>query len=220
MSNKIVHPEFEAKKAVDAFGIFADNLCSPDKRIRVPTLRILCHYEPQGCEISTKDQPPEKKLKTEVSQTRPVDSHGSGVCIVYPCSHHSCYLIPTLIFCLLFLEYQVLHLLLLIESTDLSVSTSRKLVLLISRIQMGLAAGRISETLVPIVLSGIIGIFHNRFSSLWIPASECLAVLMGKHVTLVWDKFVHYFEQYQSVFQMHHDKFGGNVELSDKSSGM
>lgn len=66
---------------MDAFDVFADNLCNPDKGIRVPTLRILCHYEPQGCQMSAIDQPPEKKMKTEFSETCPEDSQSIDVCI-------------------------------------------------------------------------------------------------------------------------------------------
>ncbi|XP_037492635.1 small subunit processome component 20 homolog [Jatropha curcas] len=175
------HPEFEIKKAVDALDMFADNLCNSDKGIRVATLRILCHYEYQECEISVKDQQPEKRMKTEVPQTNSADSHGINV----------------------------LQLLLLIEATPLSISSSRKVILLISKIQMALSAGRISETYIPIILSGMIGIFHNRFSYLWNPASECLAVLIGEHVTLVWDKFICYFEKCLSAFQSSHDKLDG-----------
>jgi U3 small nucleolar RNA-associated protein 20 len=85
---------------------------------------------------------------------------------------------------------------------------------------MGLSAGRIAEAYIPILLSGMIGIFHNRFSYQWASASECLAVLIGKHVALAWDKFVYYLEHCQAVFHMFHDKPGGSAELSDQSSGM
>ncbi|XP_021290199.1 small subunit processome component 20 homolog isoform X1 [Herrania umbratica] len=172
-SKKIYHPVLKGENTVDAVGIFADNLCHPDKGIRLPTLRILCHYEPLGCEISDKDQPAEKKLKTEGSQACIVDTDDSNV----------------------------LQLLLSIEVTPLSISTSRKVTLLISRIQMGLSPGRISETYGSLVLNGIIGIFHNRFSYIWDAASECLSVLISKHTGLVWDRFISYFEQCQSLVQ-------------------
>ncbi|XP_015574070.2 small subunit processome component 20 homolog [Ricinus communis] len=185
------HPELARNKAVDALGIFANNLCNSDKEIRVSTLRILCHYQYLDSEISAEDRRPEKRMKTEVAQTHPADIS----------------------------SMDVLHLLLSIEATPLSISTSRKVILLISKMQMGLSAGRISKTYIPIVLSGIIGIFHNRFSYLWNPASECLAVLIGENATLVWDKFVHYFEKCLSVFQSSHDKLDGeNTELPYKSN--
>ncbi|GAV59009.1 LOW QUALITY PROTEIN: DRIM domain-containing protein, partial [Cephalotus follicularis] len=156
---KIYHPELNAENLVEAVGIFADNLCQPDKGIRVPTLRILCHY--------------------------------------------------------------VLQLLLSIEATPLSITTSRKITLLISTIHMDLSSGRISETYIPCVLNGLIGIYHDRFSSLWIPASECLAFLIEKHVGLVWDKFVLYFKQCLSIFQTSHDQLDRvNSTFSEKSSDL
>ncbi|KAF2288911.1 hypothetical protein GH714_022744 [Hevea brasiliensis] len=177
-------PEFETEKAVDALGIFADNLCNSDKAIRVATLRILCHCECHECKMSANDQPPENIMKTEGYQTHPAESHGSyGV--------------------------NVLQLLLSIEATPLSISTSRKVILLISRIQMAISAGKISETYMPILLSGIIGIFYNRFSYLWNPASECLAILIRENVALVWGKFVHYFEECLSTFHSPHNKPDG-----------
>ncbi|KAK0579383.1 hypothetical protein LWI29_025507 [Acer saccharum] len=191
-SHKNYHPELEAQKAVDAVLIFADNLCHSDKAIRVPTLRILCHYEPLSCEISTNDQPPQKKMKTEtgVSHSSLMDYYGCNV----------------------------IQLLLSIETTPISISTSRKVILLISRIQMSLTTGRIAEAYIPLVLNGIIGILHNRFSYLWSPASECLAVLISKHVELVWNKFVCYFEHCQSIFQTSHDQLDRkNAKLSNKS---
>lgn len=68
----------------DAVVTYADNLCHSEKAIRVPTLRILCHYEPLTYEDSTMDQPPEKKMKTEtgVPHACPVDIHGCNVCMV------------------------------------------------------------------------------------------------------------------------------------------
>ncbi|XVF29034.1 hypothetical protein REPUB_Repub15cG0084600 [Reevesia pubescens] len=189
---KLYHPVLKGENTVDAVGIFADNLCHPDKEIRLPTLRILCHHEPLSCVISDKDQPAEK-MKTEISQAGVVDSD----------------------------ESNVLQLLLTIEATPLSISTSRKVTLLISRIQMGLSAGRIPEAYVPLVLNGIIGIFHNRFSYLWDAASECLAVLISKHTGLVWDKFIFYFEQCQSLVQasdVQHDRV--NANLSNTSSDL
>ena len=121
----------------------------------------------------------------------------------------------------MFVELQVLALLLSIEASPLSVSTGRKLVLLISKIQMDLSAGRIPETYISLLLKGIIGIFYNRFSYLWGPASECLAVLIGRHVGIVWDKFMMCLDECQSIFRASVDHLKEvNAELLDKSSGM
>ncbi|XP_065862754.1 uncharacterized protein [Euphorbia lathyris] len=189
--HKSCHPEFNAKNAQDALVAFADNLCNSEKEIRVSTLRILCHYACPECKISAVDeQPPQKRMKSEVPQISHADSHGSDV----------------------------LQLLLSIGATPLSISTSRKVIILISKIQMAVCAGRISETYLPIILSGMIGVLHNRFSYLWNPASECLAILIGDNVTLLWDKFVCYFTECLSVFQSSHDKFDeGSTRLPCKS---
>ncbi|OMO49638.1 Down-regulated-in-metastasis protein [Corchorus capsularis] len=177
---KIYHPALKGENTVDAVGNFADNLCHSDKGIRLPTLRILCHYEPLSCKISAEDLPAKKKIKLDV-----------------------------------------LQLLLSIEATPLSISSSRKVTLLISRIQMGLSAGRIAETYVPLVLRGILGIFHNCFSYLREAASECLAVLISKHAGLVWDKFITYFEECQSVVHSSDIQLDQvNANLSNTSSDL
>ncbi|XP_022846936.1 small subunit processome component 20 homolog isoform X2 [Olea europaea var. sylvestris] len=102
----------------------------------------------------------------------------------------------------------VLKLLQSIEETPLSIATSRKVVLLISKIQMGLSAGRVVEQFMPIVLNGIIGIFHNRFSYLWNPAMECLGVLLSQYHELLWDRYVRYLDHCQSNFLLSHDQSG------------
>ncbi|KAJ4846039.1 hypothetical protein Tsubulata_002554 [Turnera subulata] len=183
ISGKVFHPEFQAEKTMDAFGIFADNLCNPHKGIRVATLRILSHYEPIEYGAYSGDQPPEKKMRRDEN------------CLVDPGNN-------------------VLQRLLRIETTALSISTSREISNMIPKI---LSGGRISECYLPIVLSGIIGIFHNRFSPLWDPASECLSVLIGKHSTHVWHKFVQYIEQCQSLFKDSRGKLRVNDHLSSQS---
>ncbi|KAE8688414.1 small subunit processome component 20-like protein isoform X2 [Hibiscus syriacus] len=190
---EICHPLLKEENMMDAVSIFADNLCYPDKGIRLPTLRILCHYEHLSCGTSAKDQPAEKKTKTEDSQAATIGTN----------------------------ESNVLQQLMSIEATTLSISTGRKVTLLISRIQMDLSAGRIPETYVPLVLNGIIGIFYNRFSYLWDAASECLAVLISKHTGLVWDKFISYFERCQSLVQASDVQLDReNATLSNASSDL
>ncbi|KAJ8770561.1 hypothetical protein K2173_018052 [Erythroxylum novogranatense] len=189
--HKLYPPEFEARNVADAIETFAGNLCNIDKEIRVSTLRILCHYEPQACIMSTEDEPSEKKMKTEVPNSSDVCGNGGDV----------------------------LQLLLLIESTPLSVSTSRKVILLISRVQMALSTGRIPIAYIPLVLNGMIGIFYNRFNCLWDPASECLAVLVDNYTRVVWDKFINYVEQLISVFLTSHDEDSGEIAgLVEKSN--
>ncbi|KAI4344958.1 hypothetical protein L6164_012131 [Bauhinia variegata] len=170
---RIYHPELGVDKLMGAATIFADNLCHNEKEIRISTLKILCHYKPLGWENPPEDQPANKKRRTEVSQSFNVNSTGSNV----------------------------LQLLLSIETTPISVSTSRSIQLLISKMQMVLSAGRIPEAYVPLILNGVFGILNNRFSHLWDPALECLAVLISKHFTLVWDNFICYMDQLQSISQ-------------------
>ncbi|XVF65313.1 hypothetical protein PTKIN_Ptkin09bG0238000 [Pterospermum kingtungense] len=189
---EIYHPVLSGQNTVDAVSIFSDNLCHPDKGIRLPTLRIWCHYEPLSFENSAKDQHSKKKMKTEVSQAGIVDTN----------------------------ESNVLQFLLFVEATPLSVSTSRKVTLLISRIQMGLSAGRIPEAYVPLLLNGIVGIFHNRFSYLWDAASECLSVLISKHTGLVWDKFISFLDKCQSLAQASDVLDGADANLSNTSSDL
>ncbi|KAF8392350.1 hypothetical protein HHK36_022692 [Tetracentron sinense] len=192
-SHKFFHPELVAEKIIDAIHIFSENLCNSDKGIRVSTLRLLCHYEPLDFQLCKNGQPAEMKLKTEGSQTCHEDTQCSNV----------------------------LQLLLSIETTPLSISTSRKVILLVSRLQMGLSSAKFSEAYMPLLLNGIIGIFLNRFGHLWDPALECLAVLIGKYVGLVWDRFVHYLEQCQLVFLTScHKEDKVNTESSNKSSDM
>ncbi|KAJ7955379.1 Small subunit processome component 20-like protein [Quillaja saponaria] len=189
----VSHQGLVEKEAMDAVDLFADNLCHSDKDIRVSTLRILCHYEPLSGDVSLVHQPIGKKRKTEDSETFHVD---------IPCSN-------------------VLQLLLSIEMTPLSISTSRQIVLLISRIQMCISTGRISEVYVPLVLNAIVGILHNRFSYLWDPALECLSVLVSRYATHVWDKFVCCLKQCQSVFQMSHNlPDSGNAKLSEQPTDL
>ncbi|KAF7849855.1 hypothetical protein BT93_L0220 [Corymbia citriodora subsp. variegata] len=189
----IHHQEFEANKFVDAVDVFAENLCHFDKRIRVSTLRILCHYQPLSCDNYASDRPVGQKMSNEICQT----FHGIG------------------------LGGNVLELLLSIETIPLSVSTSRKVILLISKIQMDLSAGRIGESYIPLLLYGITGIFYNRFSYLWAPALECLAFLISKHVGTVWDIFIRLLRDCQLVFKASRDHLKEvTAELPDKSNGL
>ncbi|RZC52306.1 hypothetical protein C5167_020735 [Papaver somniferum] len=182
------HPEIRREHAVNAF---ADNLCLPDKLIRISTLRILSHYELLGKQFYTSDQPAEKKWKTEFSQSGTEESDCNNVT----------------------------QLLLAIEKDSISVSTSRHVVMLISKIQMAISAGRVPEAYVTLLLNGIIGVFHKRFGLLWDPAVQCLTVLMEKHLLLVWERFVCYLEQCQEKFLTSDNHLESvNVESSSTSS--
>lgn len=195
-TTKKYHPELVVSKLMDALSVFAANLSHHDKSLRLSTLRILCHYEPLTDVNSTNEQPLEKKMRMDIPQTTLVDYHGNTV----------------------------IHLLLLIEETPLSIATSRKVILLISKIQMSLSAGRIAEEYMPVVLNGIIGIFHNRFSYLWNPTLDCIAVLLSQYFGLLWDdRFIKFFDHYLSLFLGSHDEAaqskGESLETANSLNG-
>ncbi|XP_058180952.1 uncharacterized protein LOC131299427 isoform X1 [Rhododendron vialii] len=189
-SSVVLHSELKATKAKESLALFAENLWHSDKVIRVSTLRILCHYQLLSCEHSSKDEPAEIGMKTEVSESCLADNQGCNV----------------------------LQLLLSIQDTPLSITTSRKVILLISRIQMGLSGARIAGMYMPSVLCGVIGIFHNRFSYLWDPASDCIAVLISKYFDMTWDIFVQYLEQCESNFLASHDQSDRSRSASSSKS--
>ncbi|KAM6544664.1 hypothetical protein CsatB_025400 [Cannabis sativa] len=190
-NSRTYHPELKADKAVDAISLFAENLHHAEKGHRVAALRLLCHYELLICDVSAEDQPAHKKLKTESSENSHTDSQ----------------------------SFNLLQLLLLIETTPLSVSTFRTVTLYISKVHMALSARRISEVYIPLLVNGMIGVFHNRFSYVWNPASECLAVALSNYVGLVWEGFLGYFKQILSTFQASNDQLDkAKVEFSSNAS--
>ncbi|XP_047333762.1 small subunit processome component 20 homolog [Impatiens glandulifera] len=166
-SNEALLPvELGINKSEELFCKLNENLSHPKKIIRLSTLRILCHIDPSSGEVSTKNQHHvDKTMITESSETFFANN---GV--------------------------NVLQLFLSIETTPLSVGSSRTIDLLISRIETALAAGNISDSFISSALYAIIGILHNRFTYLWDPALKCLAVLISKHIQTTWDKFVKYLE--------------------------
>lgn len=64
---------------MDALGVFAANLSHHDKKLRLSTLRILCHYEPLTEVSCTNEQPLEKKMRLDNPQTTLVDYHANNV---------------------------------------------------------------------------------------------------------------------------------------------
>ncbi|XP_020226475.1 small subunit processome component 20 homolog isoform X2 [Cajanus cajan] len=188
----IYHPELEEGTA-DAVETFADNLHHSDKEIRIATLKILCNYKILGWENSSVDQPADKKRKLEVSPSVRTDRAKNNALL-----------------CLLS-----------IETTPISISTSRSIQLLISKIQMELSAGRTPNVYVPLVLNGLFGILNNRFSSLWNPVLECIAVLISLHFLRVWDSLIDYLERCQTTFHTSGNLHGGiNGALFDKPAGL
>lgn len=86
---------------------------------------------------------------------------------------------------------------------------------------MDVSAGRINETYALWLLYGMMGIFQNRFSSPWSPATECVAVLIHKNTSILWDRFIQYFEECQSGFLASQTQPpNADTNMSDESSGM
>lgn len=104
--------------------------------------------------------------------------------------------------------------------TPLSISTSRKIVNQIFRLQKGLSSGSINHGYMPLVLNGLIGILHNRLSYLWQPASECLSALLGGYQDLVWSRFVQCMEDYQRKFLTSSDQSVKMLSESPQADSM
>ncbi|KAL5061396.1 hypothetical protein RYX36_033000 [Vicia faba] len=177
---RMYHPELEEMTAEEV-AAFGDNLCHSNKEVRIPNLKILCHYKSLGEENSSMDQSASKKRKIEASmdqssaKKRKIEA--SPTSIVDNTGNN-----PLLV-------------LLSIETTPVSFSTSRSIQLLISKIRMDLSAGRITDVYAPLVLSGLFGILNIQLSDIWNHVLDCISVLVSLHFSLVWDTFVNYLER-------------------------
>ncbi|XP_076896866.1 uncharacterized protein LOC143550000 [Bidens hawaiensis] len=108
----------------------------------------------------------------------------------------------------------VLHSLLAIEGTSLSIATSRKVVQMLSKIQMDISAKRIRDAYIPLVFNAVIGIFYNRFSYLWNPAMECFGVMVNDYHLLVWETCMKFLDKCVSEFASHREHSDqGNSEF-------
>jgi len=163
--------EFNTQNLLNSFCIFGANLSSPNKNIRVLTLRILSYYAKMDQRLGLDDEQPHKKRRTEDSAEETIDTKYNNV-------------VDTLF---------------AVESTPVSVSTSRKIAIYVSRIQMSLASNMVHDDYIPLLLHGIIGILYNRFSDLWTPTLDCLGVLISKHKELVWSQFIQFIAIHQST---------------------
>lgn len=105
------------------------------------------------------------------------------------------------------------------EKTPLSIATSRQFILLLSKLQLNLSTRSVPEQYLPAVLNGIVGVFYNRFSFVWNPASECLAVLIGQYFRM-WDIYVMHLAHCQSVFLTSRDVCGQGDDDCNKDDGM
>ncbi|KAG2589626.1 small subunit processome component 20 homolog [Panicum virgatum] len=154
---------------LDLLSIFDVNLSNPNKDVRILTLRILSYFVKMDQRLGTNEERPHKRQRTEDSGEETVAKYTN-----------------------------VLDTLLTVESTPISVSTSRKIAIYISRIQMNLSSKMVHDDYISSLLHGIIGILYNRFSDLWPPTLDCLAVLVRKHKELVWSQFVQFVAIHQS----------------------
>ncbi|GAB2295684.1 hypothetical protein Dimus_029838 [Dionaea muscipula] len=107
--------------------------------------------------------------------------------------------------------HNILQLLLSIEETPISLATSRKITLLVSKIQNAISAERIHEAYISLVLNGIIGILYNEFKDLSTSAIECLSVLLDKMSDKdkndkLWDRFVVILDKCVRIFLKSHDQ--------------
>lgn len=85
-----------------------------------------------------------------------------------------------------------------------------------------LADDRIHDAYVPLVFNGMIGLFHtnNESTEIWEPASKCLADLMMKHTSALWNGFVHYLGHCQlKIEALHIHRGNGNYSVSQKHTG-
>lgn len=169
VSSMEVTKEFDPQNLLELFSIFAINLSSPTKDVRILTLRILSYFVKMDQRLITDEERPHKRQRTEVSGEEAVAKYAN-----------------------------VVDILLIIESMPISVSTSRKIAIFISRIQMSLSSKMVHDDYIPPLLHGIIGILYNRFSDLWPQTLDCLAVLIRKHKELVWGQFVPFIAIHQS----------------------
>ncbi|XP_031478045.1 uncharacterized protein LOC116249069 [Nymphaea colorata] len=169
--------ELKSERSLEAFDVFSVNLGDPNKEIRLSTLRILCHYEPLDSQVAKSDQPMDSKGKD-----RPISIHED------------------------LQDNNVLQLLRSIETTPLSISTIRSVELCISKIQTELSAGRVPEAYLPVLVHGLIGVLHIRFSDLQKSSLDCLAVLLERHTPTVWDGYVQYLRHYVSTSSELHEE--------------
>lgn len=85
---------------------------------------------------------------------------------------------------------------------------------------MNLSAGKIHEEHLQLVLHGVLGVLHNRFSQVWDPAMECLSFLIRNYRDAVWDKYVEYLAVVQNKALSHMDQLGKQDGAGSESLGM
>lgn len=76
-----VAKEFDPQNLLDLFSIFAANLSSPSKDVRILTLRILSFFVKMDQRLDTNDERPHKRQRTEDSGDEAVAKY-TNVCLV------------------------------------------------------------------------------------------------------------------------------------------
>ncbi|XP_021745735.1 small subunit processome component 20 homolog [Chenopodium quinoa] len=114
--------------------------------------------------------------------------------------------------------YNVFNLLLTIEQTPISVATGRKVTLLVSRIRTSLSAPGVTEAHVLPAFYGTIGLLYNQYMDLSNAALECLSAMISTYPGLLWNKFICFFEQCQTISIKAHGLDNSNmIACSDKT---
>jgi hypothetical protein len=84
---------------------------------------------------------------------------------------------------------------------------------------MNVSARRLPEEHLQLVLHGVLGVLHNRFSQVWDPAMECLSFLIRNYRDAVWDKYVEYLAVLQNTVLSHVDQLGWHGGADSASLG-
>ncbi|XP_057544903.1 uncharacterized protein LOC130824041 isoform X1 [Amaranthus tricolor] len=191
-SNAVIkHSKLESD-SINVLNVYSENLYSPEKELRVSTLRVLCHLEHLNY-VSLRS----KKVDEQLMDVVVSEENQTGTC-----------------YC------NVFELLLSIEETPISVATSRKLTLLVSRIQTSLSAPGTPEVYILPAFYGIIGLLFNQFKDLSNSCLECLSALIKTYPALLWDRFISFFEQQQASFLKRQVSDNSNMALSCETTDL
>ncbi|KAH0878443.1 hypothetical protein HID58_065837 [Brassica napus] len=194
-------PELQANNAEDAFDIFSENLRHPNKDVRLMTLRILCHFEPLSPDPCVEEHPPPmKKLKTEVVQKSPSEKNDvtTNVSDIFSCVFQKPYqILIDLLTVVSIYHHQVLQILKTVGESRPTLRSKKDLDAV-----RHLPDGRIHDAYLPLVFNGMIGLFHtnNGSTEIWESASKCLADLMMKHTSALWNGLMESFNAFISPF--------------------
>lgn len=86
--------ECDPQNLLDLFSIFAVNLSSPNKDLRVLTLRILSYFGKMDQRLGTDEERPHKRQKTEDSGDDTIDMKYANVCPIRLSANISLIILP------------------------------------------------------------------------------------------------------------------------------